>query len=544
VRVALPKELSLEEQVELVQTFCKTHFLNRGLVVDFAIHHDNMDNPHAHIGLTTRPISSEGFGPKDRSGHTTSELRKVREGWSLAANHALQQAGHAARIDHRSYEDQGLRVLPSQHVGINRHQHKRERRDLAAERLAHNDAIAHQNGEAIRKDPTIALEALTHHEATFTRRKVAVWLSAHTFDAPQFQACLEGVMGHGQVIQVGSDADGVDVFSTRSMLATESRMLELGAELAQATSGPKATAAAVQAQATACGLSEEQTVALRHVTQRSGDLALVEGLAGAGKSTLFQATRQVWVQQRRRVVGMALSGKAAEGLCSSSGITDCRSIAAWEWAWGKAQDPLRQGDVVVVDEAGMVGTRQMGRLLEQARKAGAQVVLAGDSEQLQAVEAGSPFAELGARNERVFLRQVRRQQETWQRQATEDLARGDVGSALMAYKARGAVHGCTTLADACDALTERHAAYAAARPGKCQLALSVRKAEVAQLNACIRAHRAARGELGPGRVYATSGGPKDFAQGDRLCFLRNDPKLGVKNGTLGTVQERPRRDAW
>jgi Ti-type conjugative transfer relaxase TraA len=537
VRVALPCELSLDDQVDLVRGFCRDHFTSRGLVVDVAIHHDNVDNPHAHIGLTTRPIGPEGFGKKDRTGHTKAALLAVREGWSLAVNNAMQRAGHAARVDHRSYTAQGIRLEPTCHIGMHRRLHERQERDVVAERLRHNDRVSDQNGEAIRQDPTIALDALTHHEAVFTRRKLAVWLHTHTLGTEQFQACLSGVMGHPEVVRVGTDAEGIEVFSTRRMLGSEREMLRLGGVLAQSAFVRPAPEGLVNTWARACHLSEEQVDALRHITQKDGDLVLLEGLAGTGKSTLFRAARQIWENQGHRVIGMALSGKAAEGLGESSGIADCRSLAAWEWAWDRQRDGLGRGDIVVVDEAGMVGTRQVERLLEYAQRVQAKVVLAGDSEQIQAVEAGCPFTELSKRHERAFLRGIRRQEQAWQRQATSHLARGDTASALDAYQAHGSVHASPRQAEACEALVARHAAYASAHPDKQQIALSVRRQDVAMLNAAIRAGREARGELQKGQSYVLRQGRLTIASGDRLCFLRNDRSLGVKNGTLGTVTE-------
>ncbi|MFS2180634.1 AAA family ATPase, partial [Rhizobium pisi] len=101
-------------------------------------------------------------------------------------------------------------------------------------------------------------------------------------------------------------------------------------------------------------LDPEQVDAIRHVTGESG-IAAVVGLAGAGKSTLLAAARLAWESGGRRVIGAALAGKAAEGLEDSSGIRS-RTLASWELAWASGRELLERGDVLVIDEAGMVSS--------------------------------------------------------------------------------------------------------------------------------------------------------------------------------------------
>ncbi|MFX4366103.1 AAA family ATPase, partial [Acinetobacter baumannii] len=86
--------------------------------------------------------------------------------------------------------------------------------------------------------------------------------------------------------------------------------------------------------------------------------------------------------------GVALSGIAAESLERGSGISS-RTIASIEHGWQQGRDLLATRDVLVIDEAGMVGTRQLERVLSHAASAGAKVVLVGDPQQLQSIEAGA-----------------------------------------------------------------------------------------------------------------------------------------------------------
>src|SRR3954465_10669168 len=103
---------------------------------------------------------------------------------------------------------------------------------------------------------------------------------------------------------------------------------------------------------------------------------------GEGKSTMLGAARETWEAQGYTVRGAALSGIAAESLEGGSGISS-RTLASLEHAWGQGRDTLTSRDVLVIDEAGLVGSRQMERVLSLAAEAGAKVVLVGDPEQLQ-----------------------------------------------------------------------------------------------------------------------------------------------------------------
>src|SRR3954452_13803018 len=170
---------------------------------------------------------------------------------------------------------------------------------------------------------------------------------------------------------------------------------------------------------------------------------LVVGYAGTGKSTMLGAAREAWEAQGYTVRGAALSGIAAESLEGGSGISSS-TLASFEHAWGQGRDQLTGRDVLVIDEAGLVGSRQMERVLSHAAEAGAKVVLVGDPEQLQAIEAGAAFRALADRHGAAEITQVRRQHQAWQRGATKELATERTGAALERYERAGMVHGHAT----------------------------------------------------------------------------------------------------
>ena len=153
---------------------------------------------------------------------------------------------------------------------------------------------------------------------------------------------------------------------------------------------------------------------------------------------MLAAAREAWEAEGFTVKGAALSGIAAENLTAASGIQS-RTLASFEYAWNQDREPLTSKDVLVIDEAGMVGTRQLARVLEVAHEARAKVVLVGDPEQLQAIEAGAPFRGIVARHGMAELNEVQRQRQTWQREATQELAKGETsGRGRRATSARAA----------------------------------------------------------------------------------------------------------
>lgn len=121
LQLSLPHELTDEQRRELLIGFVQEHFVNHGMIADIAIHAPARDgdhrNHHAHVMLTMRSLTGEGFGNKVRDWNSPETLQQWREGWAHHQNRALEQHGHHARVDHRSYKDQGVDREPMQHMG-------------------------------------------------------------------------------------------------------------------------------------------------------------------------------------------------------------------------------------------------------------------------------------------------------------------------------------------------------------------------------------------------------------------------------------------
>jgi ATP-dependent exoDNAse (exonuclease V) alpha subunit len=186
--------------------------------------------------------------------------------------------------------------------------------------------------------------------------------------------------------------------------------------------------------------------------------------------------------------------------------------------------------VLVVDEAGMVGTRHLHRLIEATTTAGAKLVLVGDPKQLAEIEAGGLFAALARRLGHAELTENRRLNDPAQHATARALRDADIDTALQRMQRSGSL----TLDLNADRLRDRMTLdwFAEHATGRHVVMLALHRHDVADLNHRARAHLTANGRLGPTVLEV---GDLELRVGDRVLALRNDRRIGIVNGTQGTV---------
>ena len=543
IRAALPRELPPEAQVEVARSFLEEIFVGQGLVVDFAVHSDP-GNPHLHAQVTLRAIEGDGFSAKkERALFQKAGLVAQREAFARAQNETLREHGHDVRVDHRSFADRGIAFEPTSHEGpyVDHSADAAEWSRIRDENLV----AAERNAEIALEEPEVVIVEVTEHRATVSEADLAAGVAKRVGGDPELERVALGrVLASPELVAVGSDPGGARRFTTQSYLAVERGMFEEARKLARR--GPERVAESdrERALAAAPGLSAEQRAAVGELTA-TGDLKLLVGRAGSGKTTTLRPVVAAHEAGGARVIGAALSGVAAKHLGEATG-TLSRTLHSWERVWAPGgREALGRDDVLVIDEAGMVGTAQLGRVLSHAREAGAKVILVGDPDQLQPIEAGAPFRGLLREHPAAELAEIHRQREPWQREASTALYEGRTVDAVSAYAEHnrlvwGEDHGAALEELVHDYLRDR-----AAHPDGTRLALAHERADVAAINAEIRAQLTASGALGA----ETRAGGQVFAVGDRMAFLRNDYESrvattegagvrggeGVRNGTLGQV---------
>lgn len=301
-------------------------------------------------------------------------------------------------------------------------------------------------------------------------------------------------------------------------------------------------------------LSAEQQAAVRHLTSESGQLAVLVGRAGTGKTTSMRAAARAWEADGCHLIGASIGWDAARKLGEEAGI-ESHSVAAL-----LHNDRLRltPKTILLVDEAGMVDTRQLHALVERVQASGSKLVLVGDEHQLQAVGAGGLFGQIARAHGHATLTEIRRQEHAQDRATAtafyahadaEDRAQARIVSGPRMAKAhgldlldrlhaRGQVHAHETRADAMMAMVRAYRADAAPEHAKTLLAGT--RAEVALLNQAVRAEKQQAGELQGSTARLTVDdrgvlGTVDVQVGDQVRFTRRDQERQLVNGDRGRV---------
>jgi conjugative relaxase-like TrwC/TraI family protein len=329
-------------------------------------------------------------------------------------------------------------------------------------------------------------------------------------------------------------------YTTHATLAIEQEVIDIVTAGRRAGRGV-ADAAAVQRSIARAGLGEDQAAAVRAVTLDGHAVACVVGPAGTGKSHTMRAAAAAWRASGVPVRGLAVSAVAAGVLQAEAGIpADTVAKLLFEHDNpGAAKDSwrLRRGEVVIVDEASMVASRDLARLARLAHRAEAKLVLVGDHAQLGAVEAGGLFRLLADVNA-VELSGVRRFSAAWERDASLRLRGRDPG-VIVEYDRHGRVTGCDRLGALDAAFTAWHDTRRAAAS---VVICATDNATVANIARRIRAARVAAGDVEPAGIATAHG--QTVGVGDDIVTTRNDRRLmtsagaWVRNGDRPTVAAR------
>lgn len=457
-------------------------------------------------------------------------------------------------------------------------------------------ALLFEDPRGYADDPRRVVDDILERHAVLRAEDVATRLTGVTNDPQTFLRLFEEAMSHDGLIALAEDApDGRGrVYSTLDHVRSELQLSDLAARLALAEPARSADGTPLRAldpdrlvpiarddrpTRKVPDLSEDQRAAYAHIFGPSR-LSVITGIAGSGKSTLLTSVNIAAEAQGWRVVGTALAGKAVESLEKASGIR-ARSLAGLEAEFKLADEAgtavFDPRTILVIDEAGMIGTDQMTRVLTRAEAEGAKVIIVGDPYQLQPLEDGAPARVIADRVGAVELTSVWRQTDPGDRAATLGLWKGgaEAKAAIQHYLDKGAV---TAIAGRSDLLEAAAQAWIA-DPAQEKIALAHSNADVRALNARVaelrhdtirdevarltRAAEQAQAAYEVAKAEALAKGnplawlrkpprapelpalPVTYARGeaaaitlavgDQIVFESNDRRLGVRNGTLARV---------
>jgi conjugative relaxase-like TrwC/TraI family protein len=463
------------------------------------------------------------------------------------------------------------------------------------------------------------ISALTEQRSTFESQDVVKAIAIDAvghWNMAQIEKAAEEILKSEEILHLGkgrdpkaparhTTAERYELEKTIG-LSAERRMEET---YHRVDAGVIERAAAEQAKKQGFKLNAEQRAAVDFICKDTGGMACVEGWAGTGKTTMLTTVNEVFKAQGLKLFGTAIAAKAATGLQNEAGIPS-QTLESLLMQLEKGSKKLDADTVIVVDEAGMVGSRMFRRLQAQADEAGSKLVLVGDPKQLQAIEAGGIMRSLMDRVGKVELQDINRQKSeigalrselkgllpngervlsplkrheikkvkngdlvawaeslaknddevasalarwkdrsdyAWLRGTVKDFAndgadgKGLAGKALREFDSRGLLALGDSRKETVQNMVLAWAADHNENKGKLMIAGT--NEEVFQINAAARLALQDQGKLkteqeGFLRVNLTKSGSsyRDFVEGDRVVFKKNNRAMGVQNGMLGTVE--------
>jgi conjugative relaxase-like TrwC/TraI family protein len=360
----------------------------------------------------------------------------------------------------------------------------------------------------------------------FSQRDVIIAVTPHLYGLPPAE--LDRVVSRvlrdpAAIALVGVPRASERAYSTATVLAAEQAIEQAVARgvasIDAAKVAPEMVDAALARKVAALGapLTDGQASAVMGITTSGRGVELVEGVAGSGKTTVMAAVRDAFEAGGYRVIGTSTSGQAARTLGREAGIATSKTLASLRWQIEHDRLALTSGHVLVLDEAGMASDRDVSFLLDEARMAGAKVVMVGDDRQLGAVGVGGALGALIERHGGAVhtLDENVRQHDQAEREALAELRAGDVGSAIEFYASTGRVVTAPARDTALAAMVEAWSADVG--QGRDTAMFAWRRANVAELNRLAREKMAAEGRVSGPELAAPSGAR--YAAGDRIVTL-------------------------
>jgi len=378
---------------------------------------------------------------------------------------------------------------------------------------------------------------LTAHASTFDRRDV-IQAVAQSLPAgapgQEVQDLADAYLGLDSVIPVGASAKG-ERFTTTAIWELERGALA-SAEAMAAADGRAVTGEIVASRLIAArpSLKPDQREMVQRLLSGGEGLVVVVGEAGSGKTYAVTAAAEGWAQAGVGLQVAAPTWRAANVLRSEGleATSVARLLAQLDHRDEDGATALPAGSVLLVDEAGMVDSRALARLVEHARAAEAKLVLIGDPAQLGEIEAGGLFAALVERSEPIILDEVIRHRHDLDREAARLIREGEGAEAIRAYRSQDRVSVC---ADPEERRVEMVGDWwRSFSEGQDALMVAKRNAEVGRLNELAREQMRAEGRLGREEIEV---GEARFAAGDQVITRINDQRLGVYNRERWRVAE-------
>ncbi|MEM9409806.1 MAG: MobF family relaxase [Planctomycetota bacterium] len=382
---------------------------------------------------------------------------------------------------------------------------------------------------------TRAITRLTDHQARFTKtellRFVAEEAQCRGIGIDIVVAEVENTLTNSsEIVHLGFDGDQA-VITTPEMLEVEKQLFRTAARLSRKHSHGIAENKIESSLNNFSTLREEQADAIRYLTSGS-DLSLVNGIAGSGKTYMLTIAGKIWRDAGLVTFGTCLAAKAAQTLQQETGI-ESYHVHQLLYQIEKGHLTLDNKTVLVVDEAGMIGTKRLNKLLQLAETSGAKIAMIGDHRQLQAISAGAPFRAVAERVGSMEMNQITRQRESWARESVRDFRDGKAASALASYWQRGLLSISEDRDEAIQALVQEWRKVVSGQPSLQENQIfSGTNMDVALINQACQNLLLKMDHIGGTNIQI---GSSRFYIHDRIVITRNLHSLGLRNGSLGSI---------
>lgn len=430
-----------------------------------------------------------------------------------------------------------------------------------AQAILHGDRISWHRRPSLKKATKDAIKDAVQANGYFREREIVTNVANATqVDGAGIEkvvATVRDSIATTKGVTELKATDGSAIFTTNDVLQYEESLLKRAEETKESDRHLVRASTVERALRSRDTIKDDQKAALEYLTTGKGAIQCVSGMAGTGKTYLLDAARECWERDGYKVLGCALAARAALQLEAESGIKSCSVASLLHRADPRAKDLLKhhakqfgralkgretyawkkpkldEKTILVIDEAGMLGTKSLERLITLVAEAGGKIVLVGDERQLQAIEAGGALAALRKRLGGVELVSITRQREEWMRDAVQQFADGDARGALTQYALAERLH---VEVDRSAAKSRMIKDWNDQRTSDLSqtIMLASTKEDVSELNRAAQAMRMKNGELK--RFTAVKYGGELLHVGDRVMFLKNNAVLGVVNGDMGVIE--------
>ncbi len=377
--------------------------------------------------------------------------------------------------------------------------------------------------------------AVTSGVSHFDRRdaiQAVAGVAQNGMDAAEVERAANAFLASEEVMTLGASAKG-ERFTTREVWEIERTALAKVEKMQSGNgSSPAASLGAERVIAERPSLNADQAEMIRRLLTDPGRISVVIGEAGTGKTYAIVAAAEAWAREGVQLRAAAPTWRAANVMRAEGLTAQSTASLLAELDRAGSGEGLERDLVLLVDEAGMVDSASVARLIDHAERAQAKLVLVGDYEQLSEIESGGLFRAIAERGDPITLDEVIRHRFDVEREGAKRIREGEGEQAIRLYRSEERVIVAPDPQARREVMvSDWHQAH---ERGTDAVMIAKRNAEVDQLNELARAKMKAAGRLGAGEVEV---GGRPFAAGDEVITRVNDRKAAVYNRERWQVVE-------